>query len=331
MGRLVAAILLVGAVAVGTTFAFVAVLPWLRWLIFALCLLAVFVAIGWLLSGAPQGIFCGKGKSWSLSITQALLWTVILLPAILTIWLERLGNTAAAGDITISNELVLLMGLPVAALTGAAAITAGKARNKGTPVNLDAKQLDYVRKHIDAFWSSYRTSETAAAYGVELDTRPPEELVKTLTSTAEHEPQSLGQLRAQLSSRLQPGEKKPRGIGPDIGGFLAYLESYLAQAHKGVLVVNLDRHEARPIDMLSGDEVDDADGTDFGKVQYFVISVLAMVAYIGLLLDYFGTEPLCAGAASCALPPAQGAILAILLTSTVGYLGLKGAPGTATR
>lgn len=317
-------------------FALIPVLPWLRWLGLAVCLLAFFIAMGWLLSGVPQGIFVGKGKTWSLSITQALLWTVILLPAVLTVWLARLGHAGPA-DVQISNELLLLMGLPIASLTGAAAITAGKARNRRTPVNLDQNQVDYVHKHLDAFWAGYLDSrpETPAGEARQAPPKFPRAVETALNASPEARPESLTDLRklSHVAARVEAGSMGARPAGPQdpvVTAFMDYLDQYMAKARRGVVVVNLDRKEARPSDMLSGDEVGDADGTDFGKVQYFVVSLLAMVAYIVMLLQFLGRDGLCNGTAECALPAAQGALTGMLLTSTVGYLGLKGAPSTPT-
>lgn len=301
--------------------------PFALWLGLIACVLAAFVLLGWGMSGHWYGILVGRSNTLSLSITQSLLWTSLVLPALVAAFVSRLRtNPTNALDIGFDAQLALLMGIPVAGLAGARLISSGKARNQ-RPVRDEANHnAAYVMSHLDAFWSDYRQHHERA--------------------TGHALPQGIpAATRLALPGALRSGASAPEDPRTALAGpatapaFGAWLKAYLAQSRCGLLVRNLSPREASLRDLVEGDEVGDEGATDFGKAQFLLVTILALAAYAGALAWMFTHLPAgCGGAGAgtagtpcvTSLPALSGALPSVLLTSLVGYLGFKAAPSTAT-
>ena len=98
------------------------------------------------------------------------------------------------------------------------------------------------------------------------------------------------------------------------------------QQAKGILYTNPSIDDARFTDMFGGDEVGNAQYVDLSKVQMFIFTVVAALAYgISLYRLIDGTDP----AQATAFPTLDGGLLAILAISHSGYLGGKTTRQTA--
>lgn len=96
------------------------------------------VAIGGLIVRQPLGILITEHNTMSLSRFQAVLWTVLVLAVYMTIVLRRIAAGATdASDVTISNELLALMGISFTSIVGSSIATSVKTQKPATD---DAKQ-----------------------------------------------------------------------------------------------------------------------------------------------------------------------------------------------
>lgn len=341
------------AIAVGfwPTLAAIAVWPAMLVLIFLFVLF-----VGWTVGGAPQTVFVGKNKTWSLSVTQGVLWTTIVVSALITAFVFRLrGNVGNPLEVLTDQNLLLLMGLPITTVAAASAITIGKARSTKELPKLVDHQLAFARKYHDELQGTFerevrdgqvqlvapvrgRTPQGDATRSVPADAIParqewPDVAAGLRPRLDQQAAQATDQARALRQGIAATTPVVPATGGSTVTGYVDWLAHYVAETRKGTLMTNRNINEARFGDMLSGDEWGDEGGTDFGKVQFFLISLMAMVAYCGALGMMFAglsvdhcTDTRCFEN----LPGLEGALPSVLFMSLAGYLGLKGIPSTPT-
>lgn len=119
--------------------------PWNLLLELAALVLAVLV-IGSIIVKLPLGILITNHNTMSLSRFQAVLWTLIVLAAYMTIVLGRIA-TSSAGDISskllgleITTPLLALMGISYASAIGSSIATSAKTQKTTDPATIDAAQ-----------------------------------------------------------------------------------------------------------------------------------------------------------------------------------------------
>lgn len=346
--RLAAWLLLLPTAAMIALPFFLAAVPFALWLALTGCMLSFFILFGWAASGKWYGILVGSTKSISLGITQALLWSCLILPALITAFANRLPtNPTDALAVGFDPQLAWLMGIPAVGLAGSKIIGATKGNGTRAVAGLASKQVNYATAHLDTLWDDY-----AAHHASPLGAGNPTQLARPAFTPA-YRNTFRGQLRQAIQAAdtaSTPGAASAAGAAGrevPLGGkdpptalasptaFATWAATYLRHSTKGVLVTNHRIGEASLRDLVEGDEIGDEARTDFGKAQYLVITAICLAAYATALAWMFLNLPAGCGAASASpciteLPPASQAIPAVLLVSTVAYLGLKAAPSTPT-
>ena len=104
------------------------------WAAVALCMLVFIACLGVTVSGRPLGILVNEQNLMSISRFQAVLWTVIILSALLVIASARLRDGVAAPlNVRFSGQVLTLLGISSAALVGSPLIDATKKSKTPAP------------------------------------------------------------------------------------------------------------------------------------------------------------------------------------------------------
>lgn len=105
--------------------------PQLAWLITLIMLLVFCMSIGYAINGRFNGLFIDYRNRMSLSKLQALCWSMLILSALYTAALIRIGyHSPAPLDITLGTPLLTVMGISFTSLAAAPAILNFKENNK---------------------------------------------------------------------------------------------------------------------------------------------------------------------------------------------------------
>jgi hypothetical protein len=134
------------------------------------------------------------------------------------------------------------------------------------------------------------------------------------------------------SPLISNSKKKEEPTDKAITKAAASLEEDPAEIKKnkeGILYSNTAITDARFADMFQGDEVQNTGHLDVAKVQMFVFTLIAAVAYSGALWTMFGQSAAAPGGIESMPAPSEG-LIALLGISHVGYLSSKGISHTDT-
>jgi hypothetical protein len=113
-------------------------LPW-SWMWVAIFMVVFMMVLGTTISGRLLGILITEQNVMSLARFQAVLWTVIVISAFFVIAIARIDHAGKASsdgkpsdplNITLSNELLALLGISATALVGSPLIAATKKSKK---------------------------------------------------------------------------------------------------------------------------------------------------------------------------------------------------------
>lgn len=104
----------------------------------------------------------------------------------------------------------------------------------------------------------------------------------------------------------------------------------------GPLQTNPGQDDARWSDLITGEEVANADQVDVSRLQFLVITFLLIGSYVILILRYLGSldgaRILIANSSNVpifpSMPPIDGTFLGLLALSHGGYLAFKALPAT---
>jgi len=105
--------------------------PQWAWLVSLLLVAVVLFLCGYDAVGVPRGIFIDRRYVISLSRVQVVLWTVLVVSAILAAGLWNLHKELDALSFTIPGELWALMGISTASSVGASLIISNKEASPG--------------------------------------------------------------------------------------------------------------------------------------------------------------------------------------------------------
>lgn len=100
------------------------------WLLILTLFLLFFIVIGHGFTGRPQGLLIDDRNKMSLSRLQMVLWTTLILSALLTVALTNIGQRAPSPlAIAVPGQLWLLMGISTTSLVGSPLLKSSKMGN----------------------------------------------------------------------------------------------------------------------------------------------------------------------------------------------------------
>lgn len=249
-------------------------------------LLALFVLLGVVITNRALGILINEQNVMSLARFQTVLWTLIVISAILVIAIARVKNGVLADEegmelsdplnITIGKQLLALLGISAAGLVGSPLIAATKKSKKGPD----------------------STAIQATA----------EEMVRT-----GNVPYSAMPVASSAAPANSPASAPPS---------LAKVTAAIKDNATGTLFKNPTVNDASFSDLFEGNEVGNAAHVDLGKVQMFFFTVIVAIAYIAALWDVISAGGIYG--ANFAFPVLSDGMVALLGISNASYLASKG-------
>jgi hypothetical protein len=212
-----------------------------EWALVALWMVLFVLCIGVAVTGQPLGILINEQNLMSLSRFQAVLWTVIIVSALLVIAAARLHDGVAAPgsplDIKFTPQVLSLLGITSAALVGSPLIDATKKSK--TPAPSVAPQTAAALETTNNVPDS--VEKTAATAGAAAANDGPAQVAAAKTTT---------------------------------------LTNAISQNAQGLLFKNPKISDASFSDMFEGTEVGDAAHVDLAKVQMFCFTLIVALTYI---------------------------------------------------
>jgi hypothetical protein len=271
------------------------------WGVTALLIVAFFVGVGKAINGDLFGSFIDERNRYSLSRTQLIMWTTLVISAWLSLAIVRIAGGISIGDalaIDIPGSVVAALGLSAGSFAIASGVKNTKKR-KRTARGWRREQEDLRRTIANNILATQTQISTlkAEAAGSNVET--------------------------EKSAMLQAAERHERAR-KDLEDELVKLDAILQRESDadGLLVANDDIKDARPSDIFTGDEVNEAKTTDISKVQMFFLTV-AIVGSYGLSIasgidskDFFADG-------SVSLPDLPDTLVALLGLSHAGYIAVK--------
>lgn len=214
---------------------------WLPVYVASVALVTIISAgIGDVIAGRALGLLVDDRRMISLSRFQMMVWTALVLGAVLAAFIGNIrGGSDAPLDVSIPNELLIMMGIASTSLVGSPAI-------------------------------------------------------RTLRRTRASAP---------------PPPEDAEGVAAGI------------VALRGSEVVNRRPNQARFTDMFRGEEGDNHNLPDIGKIQNFIITVIVALAYFLELAGAFFES-----SSITAFPALDQSIITLVGISHAGYLTLKAVP-----
>jgi len=254
----------------------------LSWLLTLVALSVFVMLVGHGITGRFWfGWLINEQYRMSLSRLQMFLWTVVVLSAFLTAALAniRMGYFKEAVSIAIPEEVWVAMGISTTALVGSPLILEGKKKKK---TNLKEAEKTLVKLKI----------------------LPEPPAYPDLAALA-NKPQAL----AQAQSKYQIEESK----------YKLEANTKIEEHTSGQLIRNTKPDDAELYDMVSGEEVGNADILDLTRLQNLFFTLILLGSYAAALGALFAAP---SGAIN-QFPDLGTSEVALLGMSAAGYLGAK--------
>lgn len=298
--------------------------PAVRVALTALAVLMAFWLIGWEWRRTPRGIALGLGDRnvASLSVGQAIAWTILLIAVTVVAILSATGAQA------VDSLGTLQAGLGVGTAAGSALALSGKSRADATPTTkaIDATArlarerapAPYVRDVVrgTAGGPGLREAARAAQAAAVASGRSPQQALKQAESVLASVAQGVDPARVLRKHGLK-GDSELAKLLPGVPGLVeAHIGEALAEARTGALYANGCPCEARLKDMLQGDETSNAYQLDPNKLQFIALTLLGMFVYAATVLQRL-EQPFGLG------HEYPGGMLAALGLSSASYVGVK--------
>lgn len=258
----------------------------LAWLIVALLMLFILVLIGESLGKGAAGILIDPARNMmSLSRLQVVLWTWVILSALLTVALARVGDSIGNPD----------------GYTCPPPASAEEEPSCADPLGIQLPTL---------VWALLGISITSAVGSPLLKANKAQR-----TTEEDRQRQRAARLRAQREGRTEEAASYAQTLenrlaeNPD-------MQDQVESA--GALVRKTSWSLARFSDVFSGEEVSNFMYVDIAKVQNFFFTVIAVVAYTAALV----AAMLGAGSVAgfFAFPDLGPGLIALISISHAGYL-----------
>jgi len=284
--------------------------PAWAWLLLWAAVLVLFLSLGAMVTGTWKGIFVNRRNLWSLSQTQMVGWSTLVLGAFTASWFARWGE-ADPLLVDIPVELLWLMGIAVTGVAGAGAIAHGKSK-VDEPVDAAGAAVGRLARHFDAFARDFAKATHRPVRATRRELGPLREHAKL--SVVGRQEWDWEKAMSARSTRGLPGLDTRRE-------FLAWYRDYIqATLPEGRLVRNLHAWEASPWDLAEGDEVGNESRGDLGRIQLLILTLIAWAAYAVVLWRHFSGDDF------AALPAFSAGLAQVVLLSNGAYLGTKAVP-----
>ncbi len=254
-----------------------------------------------------------------------------------------------AASIAFPDELLLVMGISVASVTGSKLV---KTRKRRTPLSLtrDDRRVAALEDERDAHQVVADEAKAALteveAKVEELDgaVRNARAAVEDAAAGSQEMADAERELEIQegvLQQAMERQAERKKALDEANAAVEAQQQRIDAakaeRAHKrttsamGTLKTNEQAQDAQLTDMFLGDEVGDYDKVDASKVQMFLFTVVLVIAYMVLVIDLLQNENVLLDHFGVELPAFTASMVTLLAISHAGYIGVKSTDKTNER